>query len=142
MFVPERAPYDQMLKAIGNKLLKKAIDMLLNFNPDAEDDESLELFDSEDEEQEGEGESRKAKRIDKFNKFWKNYGKNIKLGMVEDGHNKDKLAQLTRWYTNRNASELISFDEYIARMKHGQKHIYFLGGDNRETLQHSHLSKS
>jgi HSP90 family molecular chaperone len=59
--------------------------------------------------------------------------------MVEDGHNKDKLAQLTRWYTNRNASELISFDEYIARMKHGQKHIYFLGGDNRETLQHSPL---
>jgi HSP90 family molecular chaperone len=59
--------------------------------------------------------------------------------MVEDGHNKDKLAQLTRWYTNRNTSELVSFDEYIARMKPGQKHIYFLGGDNRETLQHSPL---
>lgn len=130
---------EKMLKAIGNKLLKKSIDMLLSFNPDTEDDDSEELFDSEDEEIEEEGQSRKEKRIEKFNKFWKNYGKNIKLGMIEDTQNRDKLAQLTRWYTNKNTSELISFDEYVSRMKTGQKHIYYLGGDNRETLQHSPL---
>jgi HSP90 family molecular chaperone len=36
----ESLQQEKMLKAIGNKLLKKAIDMLLSFNPDAEDDES------------------------------------------------------------------------------------------------------
>lgn len=134
----ESLQQEKMLKSIGNKLLKKSIDMLMSFNPDEEEEDSEELFDSEDEEVD-EGASKKAKRIDKFNKFWKNYGKNLKLGMIEDAANKDKLAQLTRWYTNRNTSELTSFDEYISRMKPNQKHIYFLGGDNRETLQHSPL---
>ena len=99
------------------------------------------MFDSEDEEiaDEGETQSRKGKRIEKFNKFWKNFGKNLKLGLIEDSQNREKLAVLTRWYTNRNVSELISLDEYISRMKPGHKHIYYLGGENRETLQYSPL---
>jgi HSP90 family molecular chaperone len=34
-------------------------------------------------------------------------------------------------------TELTSLDEYISRMKEGQKNIYFLGGEDRNTLQHS-----
>jgi HSP90 family molecular chaperone len=51
--------------------------------------------------------------------------------MIEDHQNKDKLAVLTRWYTTHNISELTSLDEYITRMKEGQKNIYFLGGEKR-----------
>lgn len=127
-----------MLKTIGNKLLKKSIDMLMSFNPETEDEED-ELFDSEDEEPEEDGKTKKDRRIEKFDKFWKNYGKNIKLGLIEDSANKDKLAQLTRWYTTNNVTKLTSFDEIVERMKPGQKHIYFLGGDKRETLQYSPL---
>lgn len=59
--------------------------------------------------------------------------------MIEDHQNRDKLAVLTRWYTTHNVSELTSLDDYIARMKEGQKNIYFLGGENREVLVHSPL---
>jgi HSP90 family molecular chaperone len=77
--------------------------------------------------------------VDTFNKFWKNFGKNIKLGMIEDYQNRGKLAVLTRWYTTKNITQLTSFDEYITRMKEGQKNIYFLGGENKESLQFSPL---
>ena len=133
----ETLQQDKMLKTIGNKLLKKAIEMLMSFNPET-DDEEEEMFDSEEEEEE-DGMTQKDRRIDKFNKFWKNYGKNIKLGLIEDAANKDKLAPLTRWYTTNNVTKLTSFDEIVSRFKPGQKHIYFLGGDNRETLQYSPL---
>ena len=48
--------------------------------------------------------------------------------MIEDHDNRDKLAVLTRWYTTHNTTQLISLDDYISRMKEGQKHIYYLGG--------------
>lgn len=59
--------------------------------------------------------------------------------MVEDYQNREKLAVLTRWYTTNNITQLSSLDEYISRMKEGQKNIYFLGGENKESLQYSPL---
>ncbi len=59
--------------------------------------------------------------------------------MIEDYQNRGKLAVLTRWYTTKNITQLTSFDEYITRMKEGQKNIYFLGGENKESLQFSPL---
>lgn len=59
--------------------------------------------------------------------------------MIEDDQNRKKLAVLTRWYTTNNVTELTSLDEYIKRMKEGQKYIYYLGGEDRNTLQHSPL---
>lgn len=76
-----------MLKVIGNKLHKKAIDMLMSFNPDNEEEEE-DIFDEEDEEEEDSTQTKQEKRVDKFNKFWKNYYKNIKLGLVDDAANR------------------------------------------------------
>ena len=61
------------------------------------------------------------------------------MGIIEDHANRDKLAVLTRWYTTHNISEYASLDDYIKRMKEGQKHIYYLGGSDREVLQLSPL---
>ena len=135
----ENLQHSKALKAIGAKLLKKAVDLLVSFNPDPEEEEELFSEDVEEDNTEGEFESAYDRKVDTFNKFWKNFQKNIKLGMVEDYANRDKLAVLTRWYTSNNITELASLDEIIARMKEGQKHIYFLGGSNKETLLHSPL---
>lgn len=59
--------------------------------------------------------------------------------MIEDYANRDKLAVLTRWYTTNNITKLSSFEDYIGRMKEGQKHIYFIGGSNREVMAQSPL---
>ena len=135
----ENLQHSKALKAIGAKLLKKAVDLLVSFNPEPEEEEDLFSEDEEEENIEGEFESAYDRKVDTFNKFWKNFQKNIKLGMIEDYANRDKLAVLTRWYTSNNITELTSLDEIITRMKEGQKHIYFLGGSNRETLAKSPL---
>ena len=57
--------------------------------------------------------------------------------MIEDHDNRDKLAVLTRWYTTNNITELSSLDDYIKRMKEGQKHIYYLGGEDKAVLSFS-----
>ncbi len=99
-------------------MLNKAVDMLVSFNPQPEDEEDLFEDQTEEEEEQNIGfASAYEKKVDTFNKFWKNFGKNIKLGMIEDYHNRDKLAVLTRWYSTNNISQLSSLDEYIARMK-------------------------
>jgi heat shock protein beta len=33
---------------------------------------------------------------EKYNTFWREFGKNIKLGIIEDPGNRNKLAQLSR----------------------------------------------
>ena len=59
--------------------------------------------------------------------------------MIEDDANRKRLAVISRWYTTHNVSELTSLDDYISRMKEGQKNIYYLGGEDRNTLQYSPL---
>jgi len=53
----------------------------------------------------------------RFNKFYENFGKNIKLGVIEDVPNRTKLAKLVRFYSTKNPKELISLDDYIKKMK-------------------------
>ena len=112
---------------------------MVSFNPDPEDEEELFSEDEEDQDSAGEFRSAYEKKVDTFNKFWKNFQKNIKLGMIEDHDNRDKLAVLTRWYTTKNITILSSFDDYISRMKEGQKHIYYIGGEDKAVLSFSPL---
>lgn len=70
----------------------------------------------------------------KFNDFWKAFGKNIKLGIIEDSANRAKLAKITRFYSSYNTSKLSSFDDYISRMKENQDSIYYIAGESKESL--------
>jgi len=52
-----------------------------------------------------EKEKKKQEREKNYLKFWKEFGKNIKLGIIEDPANRSKLAKLSRWTTSRDLSE-------------------------------------
>ena len=38
-----------------------------------------------------------AENKDDYNKFYENFGKNLKLGIHEDSQNRAKMAELLRW---------------------------------------------
>ena len=64
---------------------------------------------------------------DKYRKWFADFGNFIKEGITVDTENKDALFRLLRFLTRNNgASELVSIDEYIAKMKEGQEKVYFV----------------
>jgi heat shock protein beta len=76
---------------------------------------------------------------DEYEAFYGQFGKNIKLGLMDDPTNKGKLSRLVRFYSTYNIDRLTSLDDYIERMKEVQEDIYFIAGDNRHKLAESPL---
>lgn len=64
----------------------------------------------------------------KYSTFWKEFGKTIKLGIIEDTQNRARLAKLLRFQTSKSGTKEIGLDAYIEGMKEGQKSIYYLAG--------------
>ena len=62
--------------------------------------------------------------------FWKEFGMVIKE-VVEDFANKDKISNLLRFTSTStdNSDQTISLQDYIGRMKEGQKNIYYVTAD-------------
>ena len=145
----EQLQQDKMIKMMSKKLVRTAIHKMLKLaaEKDADDDEDEdEEEDSEEtkeekdteKEQKDEKES-KEKKENKFIKFYENFGKNIKLGVIEDTANRARLAKLLRFYSLKNPKDLISLDDYIAEMKEKQEDIYYIAGEEKEVLMNSPL---
>jgi len=71
---------------------------------------------------------------DRYEEFWKEFGKSIKLGIMEDSSNRNKLARLLRFYTTKSPTKQISFDEYVSGIQEEQEYIYFAAGDGKDSL--------
>ncbi len=78
----------------------------------------------------------KNKDRDKYLAIWKNFGKNLKEGAVNDFDNREKLALLLLFSSSKTGGEeLVDLKEYVGRMAEGQKEIYFLGGTDRPSIE-------
>lgn len=70
-----------------------------------------------------------------YTTFWTHYGRALKLGVLEDPPNRARLARLLRFASSATpAGNVTSLDAYIARMKPGQKAIYYLAGESAADL--------
>merc|ERR1719262_865403 len=77
---------------------------------------------------------------DKWKTFWESFGKNIKIGIVEDSNNRDALASICQFFTSHtptilsseksDVNHMTTLDEYVARMKPSQKNIYYFATTN------------
>lgn len=76
------------------------------------------------------------KEPDQYKKFWTEYARIFKEGYA-DFSNREQVAELFRFDSSHfeSADELTSLDEYISRMKEGQKNIYYLSAASREAIE-------
>ena len=76
---------------------------------------------------------------EKFATFWKEFGKVIKEGVVEDYGNRERIAKIMRFastHTDTDAQE-VSIADYIARMKPEQEKIYFVTAETFAAAKNS-----
>jgi len=69
--------------------------------------------------------------------FWNNFGKYLKVGVVEDARNKDDIVPLLRFFSSKSPEEYTSLEQYVEGMKEGQKQIYYVTADGKEKAQMS-----
>jgi len=136
----EMLQQNKVLKVIGKKMTRKALAMIkamadADKKDDGDDEDQADV--SEGEEQ-SEGDEDKtddvAEEESKYTKFWKAFGKYIKMGLIEDAANRTRLAKLLRYSTSKSGDKEIGLEEYVVNMKEDQKNIYYISGEDKESL--------
>jgi molecular chaperone HtpG len=76
---------------------------------------------------------------EKYQKFWKEFGKALKEGPAEDFANRETIARLLRFATTHTGDEEqnVSLDDYIGRMPEGQDKIYYIAADSHSAAKNS-----
>jgi heat shock protein beta len=101
----ETLQQNKLLKVIKKKLVRKILDMFKK------------LTDTD------------------YDAFWKEYGTNIKLGVIEDTANRVRLAKLLRFQSSATEKDKVtSLEKYVERMKEKQEYIYYIAGTSRDEL--------
>lgn len=76
---------------------------------------------------------------EKYLQFWKEFGLVLKEGPAEDFANKETVAKLLCFASTHNDSseQTVSLEDYISRMKEGQKAIYYITADSYVAAKNS-----
>jgi molecular chaperone HtpG len=72
-----------------------------------------------------------------FMTFWHQFGAALKEGLYDAYELRGEIFKVARFYSTHSDEELVSLEEYLSRMKEGQEHIYYITGENIETLRNS-----
>ncbi len=81
--------------------------------------------------------SEDEKDQEKFKQFYTEFGSVIKEGLGEDFNNRERILKLLRYSSSNNDEVSTSFADYKARMKEGQKAIYYVTAESLMAAKNS-----
>jgi molecular chaperone HtpG len=76
---------------------------------------------------------------EKYAKFWKEFGRVFKEGIIDDFSNRERIAKLLRFSSTHDDKETteITLEDYVSRMKEGQNKIYYITAENFTAAKNS-----
>ena len=95
----------KVLSIINKRLVRKSLDMIRD------------ISESED---------------GSYTAFWNNFGKYLKVGIIEDDRNRDEIAKYLRFFSVNSGEEYTSLDDYVKAMPEDQKAVYYVTGEGKE----------
>ena len=74
--------------------------------------------------------------VEKYGKFWEQYGTMIKEGISADFKNKSRLMELLRFNSSESENSIpdVSLKDYTSRMRDGQNDIFYVTGGSRDAI--------
>merc|ERR1711937_669514 len=137
----EQLQQSKIMKVISKKLVRKVLELMKKLakeedSGDDEDDEEKEDKDDEEKEEKEDKEEKKDKKDEESSwaKFYKEFAKNLKMGCYEDDSNRSKISKLLRFTSSKSTDKEISLDKYLDQMGENQESIYYMSGDQMETM--------
>jgi len=103
----EQLQQNKLLKVIKKKMVRKALDMI------------------------------KSMKDEDYKAFYEHFGTAMKLGVIEDSTNRNRLAKLIRFASSNDEKELTSLEDYVERMKEKQDKIFVVSGNGLEQTKAS-----
>merc|ERR1719424_874885 len=129
----EQLQQNKIMKVISKKLVRKVLELMKKLAKEGDgDDEDEEKEEEEEKTEEAEKEEKKDKKDEEttWQKFWKEFNKNLKMGCYEDDSNRSKLSKLLLFTTTKSEGKEINLDKYLDRMQESQESIYYMSGDS------------
>ena len=135
----EQLSQDKVLKVMGKKIVRKAIEMIKKLAEEGEVKEAAEKSEQTEQAEATEATTETKTEEDNANyiELWEQFGKSLKIGVIEDSANRNKLARLLRYKSSLSEGKWTSLEHYVERMKDWQKQIYYVSGDSVEKVESS-----
>lgn len=77
-----------------------------------------------------------TKERSEYENFWTEFGATLKEGIPSDHSNKEKIQDLCLFHST-HSDKMTTLEEYVLRMKEGQKDIYYITGDSLTQISNS-----
>jgi len=78
-----------------------------------------------------------SNRPEKYATFWKEFGRVVKEGLLQDVTNRDAILEICSFETTHDLTARTTLREYVERMGDGQEHIYYMTGESRPAIENS-----
>merc|ERR1712084_158717 len=141
----EQLQQNKIMKVMGKKLVRKVLELMKKLakeddsgdDDDEEKDDEEEKEEKKDDEKKEEKEEKKDKKDEEttWQKFWKEFNKDLKMGCYEDDSNRSKISKLLLFTTTKSEGKEINLDKYLDRMQESQESIYYMSGESLDVMQ-------